>query len=384
MQLSESASATRTKRPASQPARGSTMHVITGLHGGGAERLLTNLVTQQKTPNEHRCVVTLWPGGVFRPAVESVGVEVIDLGMRHRTDALRALFKLAALFRERRPAVVQGWMYHANVLASLALALAGRRHTQLIWGIFCSYVDLSEYPWTFRLVRGLGRLLSPRVDGIIYNAAEARDFHHSIGYREPRSLVIPNCLDTATFRHDPELRQLIRRELGISDDAIVVVIAARVDPMKDWASVLAAVRDIPRVVTVAIGQGTETLPPQPGFIGLGWRDDVQRVFNGADIFLLASAFGEGTSLAMVEAMSCSLPCVVTDVGGNGTFVGEAGIVVPPRQPSAIRDALLKLAADRRRREELGRAARARTVTGHSADDIAAMIRVFTRSAEETV
>ena len=274
-------------------------------------------------------------------------------------------------------------MYHANVLASLALALAGRRHTQLIWGIFCSYVELSEYPWTFPVVRGLGRLLSPHVDGIIYNAAEARDFHHSIGYREPRSLVIPNCLDTATFRHDPELRQPVRQELGIPDDAIVVVIAARVDPMKDWAGVLAAVRGIPRVITVAIGQGTEALPSQPGFIGLGWRDDVQRVFSGADIFLLASAFGEGTSLAMVEAMSCSLPCVVTDVGGNGTFVGDAGIVVPPRQPSAIRDALLKLASDRSRREELGRAARARTASGHSADDIAAMLRVFTRSAEES-
>jgi glycosyltransferase involved in cell wall biosynthesis len=273
-------------------------------------------------------------------------------------------------------------MYEADVFASLALRLAGSHGTRLIWGIFCSDVDASEYPWRgFHLFRRLGQLFSPFVDGIIYNARQARDFHRSIGFREPRSLVIPNCLDIKMFRRDPELRQPVRRELGIPDDAVVVVMAARVDPMKNWAGVLAAVRDIPGVITVAIGQGTDELPPQPGFKGLGWRDDVQRVFSAADIFLLGSAFGEGTSLALVEAMSCSLPCVVTDVGGNGTAIGDAGIVVPRRQIGPVRDALLRLAADRSRREELGLAARARIATGHSADDVAALLDVFSKAGE---
>lgn len=359
---------------------GATMHVIPTLDGGGAERLLTNLVTQ--TSGGHPAIVVcLRRQGVFREALEAAGIEVIDLGIRHRRTAIAGLFRLARIIRRRRPAVVQGWMYNANVFASLALRLAGRRGTQLMWGIFCSDVETDQYPSSsFPLFRRLARAFSPYVDGIVYNACQARDFHRSIGFREPRSLVIPNCIDTGAFRRMPALRQPVRRELGVPDDAVMVVMAARVDPMKNWNGVLAAVRDLPGVVTVAIGKGTDLLPPQPGFIGLGWRDDVQRVFSAADIFLLASVFGEGTSLALVEAMSCSLPCVVTDVGGNGTVIGDAGIVIPPRQIGPVRDALLRLAADRPSREQLGLAARARVATGHSADDVAAMLDGFSRSA----
>jgi glycosyltransferase involved in cell wall biosynthesis len=365
------------------PTRGSTMHLTSTLEGGGAERLLTNYVTQHRSPTAHAYVVCLRRDGVFRSTLESAGVEVINIGADRRRDGLAGLFRLARLIRRRRPAVVQAWMYEANVFASVALRLAGRSATRLIWGIFCS--DLAAHrnvwqSWRPRLWRGLGKLLSPNVDGIIYNADEARDFHRSIGFREPRSLVIQNCIDTEMFAPDPDLRQPVRREIGVPDDAVMIVTAARIDPMKNWAGALAAVRDIPGVVTVGIGTGTDKLPPQPGFIGLGWRDDVQRVYNAADIFLLASGFGEGTSLALVEAMACGVPCVVTDVGGNGTVIGNAGIVVPPGPVAPVRDALLRLAGDRRRRDEMGQAARARVAELHVADDAAATLRLLSHSA----
>jgi glycosyltransferase involved in cell wall biosynthesis len=358
---------------------GSTMHVIINLNGGGAERLLTNLLTQQSSTNEHACVVCLQGEGVFRSALESSGVEVIDLGMTRRRDTLSALFRLAELIRKRRPEVVQGWMYNANIFASLALFLAGRRETQLLWGIFCSdtcaYGDVRK-----NFFPVLGKYFSRYVDGVIYNAAQARDFHRAFGFREPRSLVIPNCVDTKMFYRDPGLRLPVRLELGIPEDAIVVMIVARVDPMKNWKGMLDAVYDLPGIVTVGIGEGTDELPAQPGFIGLGWRDDVQRLLSAADIFLLASVFGEGMSMAMVEAMSCSLPCVVTNVGGNGSFIGGVGIVVPPRRIDSIREAILRLAQDCRLREQMGHAARARIATGHSADDVATIFRAFLKTA----
>jgi len=355
------------------------MHVIINLNGGGAERLLTNLVTQQSAAGGDACVVCLQGEGVFRRTLEAAGVEVIDLGIRRRRNAAAGLLRLARLIRRRRPSVVQGWMYHANVFASLALMLAGRRGTRLIWGVFCSDVCPNREPLK-NIFPGLGRLFSPYVDGVVYNAGEARDFHRSFGFREPRSLVIPNCLDTRRFVRETELRRPVRRELGVPEDAVMVVVVARVDPMKNWPGVLAAVRDLPGVVTVGVGKGTDELPPQPGYVGLGWRDDVQRILSAADIFLLASDFGEGTSMALVEAMSCSLPCVVTDVGGNGTVLGDGGLVVPTQQTAAVREAILCLARDRRVRERMGRAGRARIATGHSADDVASMFDVFLESA----
>ena len=356
---------------------GPTMHVTNNLHGGGAERLLTNLVTRQSSAGTV-CVVCLHGEGVFRPKLEAAGIEVIDLGVSSRRDAPGGLLRFARLIRRRSPAVVQGWMYHANVFAFLAHRLAGCRGTQLIWGIYNSDIYGNQSTW--RNLGGLGKLLSPYVDGVVYNAEQARDFHRSFGFREPRSLVIPNCLDGSKFRRDPRWRAPVRRELGIPEDAVMVLTLARVNPMKDWEGVLEAVRGIPGVVAVGAGKGTDELPRQPNFLGLGWREDVERLLNSADIFLLASAFGEGTSLALGEAMSCGLPCVVTDVGGNGTFVGEAGIVVPPREAAAVRAALLRLTRDAGLREQMGRAARARVSAGHSADEVAAMLAAFTQSA----
>lgn len=357
-----------------------TMYVTTSLNGGGAERLLTNLLLQQNA-GDRISVVTLLPGGVFRRTLEDAGINVTDLGMNRRRDALRGAFALAALIRARRPTVVYGWMYHANLLAMVALLLAGTPRTRLFWGIFCTDAFAGGRHWRSRMVRAVNAFFSRWVSGVIYNAEEARDFHHRLGFREPRSLVISNCVDPEVFQHDPKQRGDLRSELGIDPDDVVVAVVARVDPMKDWRSVREAVRDLPGVVTVAVGKGTDELPPQAGFIGLGWRDDVVRILSAADIFLIGSAFGEGASLALGEAMLCGLPCIVTDVGGNSALAGDGGIVVEPRNPAAIREAIKALAGDRGRREVLGRIARERAAAAESADDILRRLRLLSPAAE---
>jgi glycosyltransferase involved in cell wall biosynthesis len=339
-----------------------TLHVITALHGGGAERLLTNVVLQEDAP-ESTSIVSLLPGGVFRPVLEQAGFTVTDLGMRSPLQSLRALFRLAALMREQQPAVVQGWMYHANLLAFLALRLARLRNVRLIWGVFCTDIPAADLTLGLRFVRRANALVSRFVDELVYNADAARDFHRAFGFREKESRIISNSIDADVFRHDARKRRALRRELGIADDTIVVAVVARIDPMKDWSTLRDAVRDLKGVVTVAVGKGTDKLPPQKGFLGLGWRDDVAAILSAADIFLLGSAFGEGLSLALGEAMLCGLPCIVTRVGGNGTLAGDAGIVIEPRDVHAMREAILQLANDRERRELLGRRARQRALDG---------------------
>lgn len=357
-----------------------TIYVTTGLHGGGAERLLTNMLLQQGG-RERIVVVSLQPGGVFRRTLEEAGIRVFDLDMNRYRDGLRGVFALAALFRERRPAAVYGWMYHANLLAMLAVLLAGRPHARIFWGLFSTDACGGGFRWKTSLVRGVSAILSRWVSGVIYNAEEAREYHRRIGFCEPRSTVISNCVDPAVFRHDPMHRGDLRAELGIGPDTIVVAIVARVDPMKDWQTMRQAVRDLPDVVTVAIGKGTDELPPQPGFIGLGWRDDVERILSAADMFLLGSAFGEAASLALGEAMLCGLPCIVTDVGGSSALVGDGGIVVEPRNPLAIREAIQQLAVDGARREALGRRARERAIAVESADATIRRLHLFSPAAE---
>lgn len=334
-----------------------TMYVTYSLGGGGAERLLTNVILQQNAPDRVR-VVTLRPGGVFRAVLEEGGVEVIDLGMTEYHHALTGVFRLARLIREHRPEILHGWDYFTNLLLVPARFLA-RSRARVFWATFGTDFGTRKLKWRFRAVMRLNALLSRHVDGVAYNGEEVRDYHRRIGFRERRAVVISNSIDADAFRHDALQRAEVREELGIAPDDVVLVIVARVDPQKDWPTVCEAVRDLPGVVTVAVGNDTASLPAQPGLIRLGWRDDVVRVLSASDIFLLASAFREGLSLALGEAMLCGLPCIVTNVGGNGRLVGDAGIVVERGDPAAIREAVTALARDPERRRVLGQLARAR-------------------------
>lgn len=358
----------------SAPAR-RTMYVTYSLDGGGAERLLTNIIVQQCVP-DRVCVVSVRPGGVFRAVLEEAGVEVVDLHTTRYRDALAGLFRvtrliagvvrLTRLIRAHRPEVVHGWDYLSNLHVLSACFLA-RSRARVFWGAFGTDFGPRKLALRIRAVIRLNALLSSRVDGVAYNGAEVREYHRALGFREPRAAVISNSIDGDAFRHDERQRAELREQLGVKPEDVVVAVVARVDPQKDWPTVCEALRGLPGVVTLATGNGTTSLPPQSGLIALGWRDDVVSVLSAADIFLLGSAFGEGTSLAVGEAMLCGLPCVVTDVGDNGALVGDAGVVVRPGDAAAIREAIVALARDPERRRLLGQLARIRATAATAHD-----------------
>ena len=342
------------------------LHIITGLGFGGAERLLFNIASESVAAGQSILVVSLLPGGEFRPLFEAAGIEVVDLGMRRRRLSLSGLLRFVSILRARNPILLQSWLYHANLLALAGLLLSGRRQqTTLLWGVYCTELPVSHYHWTLAPVRWLNARLSRLTDGVIYNARRSQDYHRAIGFREPRSLLLNNSVDIERFKPSYALRREVRRELNIPEDAVVVIAVARVDPMKDWPNLMTAVRSLRNVITLAIGKGTEALPAQEGFVRIGVRADVHRVLAATDIYVLSSAFGEAQSVALTEAMACGLPVVATDVGDAAFLVTGAGIVVPPKDAVALSAAIDSLARDPSLRKTLGAAARAKIVECHS-------------------
>ena len=159
------------------------MHVITSLDVGGAETMLARLVAGDSAgPVSHR-VVSLKPGGVMRAGLDQKGIPVRDLAVRGNVGALGGLSRLAGLIRTTRPAVVHSWLYHADLLATLALALSGRRKaTRLIWGVRCSDMDMRRYARSTRYVLKILPLLSSRGRILVLCNSEAgRTVHEGWG-----------------------------------------------------------------------------------------------------------------------------------------------------------------------------------------------------------
>lgn len=319
------------------------LHVITGLGVGGAENMLASLLLDGAETDAH--VVSLIPGGAVAERLLAAGIPVSDMGMRRNRLGPPGIFRLARLIREMRPDVIQGWMYHADLAATMALTLSGRRQdTVLAWGVRCSDMDTRKYSWKLRLVIALCARLSHYPDVVVFNSEAGAAVHRALGYRPLRAEVIDNGIDTGRFHPDAAARAAVRAELHIPGDRPVLAHVARVDPMKDHDCFLAALEKLPDVTALAVGEGTEKLPDRPGLIRLGRRDDVARLLAACDVMISSSAFGEGFSNAIAEGMAVGLPAAATDVGDTRRIVGDTGRVVPPRDPDALAKAIRELIA----------------------------------------
>jgi glycosyltransferase involved in cell wall biosynthesis len=321
------------------------LHVIAGLGVGGAERMLAALVTAPRTAPHPQTVVDLLSGGALAGEIRAVGVPVHELGLGGPLSVPRTVSALARLIQVTKPAAVQSWMYYADLLALWALKRSGRRGaTRLYWGVRCSDMDQSRYGRALRWTIKACARRAARPDAVIANSYAGRDFHKKLGYAPRAFAVIPNGIDTGRFRPDEEARTRTRAALGIDDGAFVAIHPARVDPMKDHATLAALAVRAPEVVFLAVGKGTDTeLAGASNVKRLGVRADMPALYAAADLVLSTSAFGEGFSNVIAEGMAAGLPALATDVGDARRIVGEAGLVVPPRDPGALAVALGRLA-----------------------------------------
>jgi len=353
------------------------VYVTAGLRGGGAEAMLTRLVTAQPSVADEIIVVSLLPAEAHVERLRAGGVTVVELDFGHARGMAAGLFRLARLISATRPDIVQGWMYHGDLAALVALAMSGRRRqTRLIWSIRCSALDLNRYSVGLRAVVNACTLLSRRPDLVTANSAAGLASHLHLGYHPRRAEVTLNGIDVNEFKPDAAARRAVRTELGIPDDAIVLAHVARVDLMKDHGSFLAAMAELPELHALLIGAGTENLPAARNTFRLGRRHDVARLTAAADFVVSSSSFGEGFSNALAEGMACGLPAVATDIGDAALIVGDGGLVVVPGNPTALAAAIRTLAREPAAvRAERSARARARIVENF------AMSRAVARYAE---
>jgi glycosyltransferase involved in cell wall biosynthesis len=322
------------------------VYVTAGLRGGGAEAMLTRLATAQPGVADEITLVSLLPAEGHIDRLVAGGVTVVELQFDRVGGAAAGLVKLAKLIADSRPDIVQGWMYHGDLAALVALVMSGRRkQTRLVWSIRCSDMDLRHYGRGLRLVVKACTLLSGSPDLVTANSAAGLKSHLALGYRPRRAEVVANGIDIDEFRPDPAVAQAVRTELGIPENAMVLAHVARVDPMKDHGSFLAAMMELPDLFALLVGAGTENLPAAANVLRLGRRQDVARLFAAADFTVSSSGFGEGFSNALAEGMACGLPAIATDVGDAKLILGDTGLVVPPENPRALAAAIRTLARE---------------------------------------
>lgn len=345
--------------------------ITSGLGVGGAEIVLLNLLRELDRSRFNPSVISLTGHGPVSDRIAALGIQVHHMDFRRRP--LGAFCSLVRLLRRTRPTVVQTWMYHADLIGSLAARAAGIR--TIAWSLHNLMLDPGARVTAW--IRNLCAHLSSRLPRVILSCSEATAAYHvQCGYDASRIQVIPNGFDTDHFHPDPDARVQIRRSLGLPADAPVVLHLGRLDPLKNHAGFLRAAAlaaaECPDVRFLMAGKDVEPKTPALAELVselrlgarvqlLGPRSDVPRLLSACDL-LVQTSTSEAFPMSLGEAMCCGLRCVATDVGDSALIVGETGAIVPSGDDAAVATAIGRLLAqDNDVRAALGAAARRRVI-----------------------
>ncbi|MDH6702310.1 glycosyltransferase family 1 protein [Streptomyces griseoviridis] len=273
--------------------------------------------------------------------------------------------RLAATLVEHRPDVVH--LASPFVLGVRGMAAAARLGVP---AVAVYQTDLAGYARTYM---GAGEAAAWRRIRSVHSAADltlapsSAALHDLETHGVPRVRLWRRGVDTARFR--PALRDAaLRRELA-PDGELIVGYVGRLAPEKQ-VELLAGVCGLPGVRVVITGDGPSLPALQqelPGAVFLGRRtgDELARIFASLDVFAHTGPF-ETFCQTVQEAMASGVPVVAPAAGGPLDLVahGRTGLLVPPRDADAVRDAVASLAADPGQRAAFGAAARA-TVEGRT-------------------
>ncbi len=359
------------------------LFVTTTLGTGGAERMMLKILQRLDRQLFEPTVVSLLDEGTIGRQIEAMGIPVVCLRMDRIHRILVAPFLLARLIRRNRFQLIQGWMYHGNLLAWAGRALAFSK-APLSFGIRQSLYGLARERFNTRWVIRGNALLSRRIQGCVFNSRFSLGTHHDFGFGGSNMLVIPNGFDLEAFAPRPQRGAALRAELGLGACPVVGMVA-RFHPVKghhDFLQAAAIVyRRMPQTKFVLAGPGVHTgnlqlmawakdLGLLDAMVLLGERTDVPDLNNVFDIACLSS-LAEAFPNAVGESMACEVPCVVTDVGDCAEIVGMTGRVVRVGDPESLAAAMLELLeAGRQARESLGRAARLRIMEQFNMENVA--------------
>jgi glycosyltransferase involved in cell wall biosynthesis len=359
----------KTSRPAVSREGGASgkpciMQLVLDLGPGGTQRLAIEIV--KRLSDGFRMVVCcLDDAGEWAGELTDRGVPVVAL---HRSPGFQPAIgaRVARLAAEHQAAVIHAHHYSPFVYGRIA-SLLNRRISLL----FTEHGRLSDAPPVMK--QKVVNTLLTRFSGPIFAVSAALRTHMvAQGFPGARVGVIHNGIDTGHAPTETE-RCAARRLLGAGEDEFVVGTAARLDTVKDLPMLVAAIArarsQVAALKLVIIGDGDERRAIEAAVRDrhvedavriMGYRSDVRSLLPGLDLYV-NSSISEGISLTILEAMAAALPVVATRVGGTPEVVlhQATGLLVEPRLPEGMADAIVDLAHAPERRHAFAAAGRAR-------------------------
>ena len=366
------------------------LHVISDENVGGAGVLLTSLL-KNFDPEQVQSTVALPEGSALCARIEGLGVPCIPL--KHSADRLlgASTLELCRLIRRERPDIV-----HTN--AAVCARVAARVcHVPVLHTRHCCFPPSGI--WRLGAFRAIGGACNRSLSDLVIATAEAAKHDLLLfGIPEEKIRVIPNGSEPVRSITEAERRETMQK-WGLLESDFTVGIAARLVACKGHRIFLDAAKRLCerapeiqfRFLLAGEGPLKEELEAYARALGIadrvvftGFLDDMAAFYRVLRVNVNCSVGTETSCLALSEGMSASVPCVVSDYGGNTAMVGDslAGWVYPAGDAVALMDRILQIAANAKLEAAMRQAAGERYFSCYTASAMARAVETVYRELKK--
>jgi glycosyltransferase involved in cell wall biosynthesis len=345
------------------------LHLLSGCTVGGCEQhvlsLLSRLDRDRYEPWLAYFEAAPDQAEPMAPAFRAVGVRTVDLGARRRTDP-RALVRLGHLLRRVRFDLIHAHSWRTE----LGAVLWGRVFSRV--PVVLRTVHNTDEFYVRPGYASLARASANRLDRIVVISDAVGRYLREAGVPAEKLVRIYYGLDVRGWGSSTENSC---SPSAIPHPQTSIAVVARLAPQKGHTILLDALprvlASVPDVSVRIVGhEELSTVAELRAYAAArgvaehvefdGFRGDVPELLREIDLFVLPSLW-EGFGLVLLEAMAAGRPIVASAVGPIPEVVldGETGLLVPPGDPGALAEAIVRVLSDRALAERLGRAGRAR-------------------------
>ena len=310
---------------------------------GGAERqAILRAKGLQKRGWRVSFIALSGTGGNTAAELTAAGITFLTLQMRKGLADPRGWIRFNRWVRQESPDIVHALLPHATWFARWSRLAANVRVV----------VDTLHSTHTGTVGRRIGYRLSRWLPDEVTAVSQAVADAHLARKMARRITVMPNGVDTETWRPDAAVRASLRSDLALHQEFLWFA-AGRLDPVKDYPTLLFALAQLPhtaRLVIAGSGPCERELRQLSANLGLesrvrflGFEQNVLRWMQAADGFVLSSRW-EGLPMVLLEAAACGLPVVATDVPGTREVVvqGYTGWLATAGEPALLAESMLRL------------------------------------------